>query len=749
MLLAPGRVGLCQRSGPKAAPLPPIVRWALGLQRTPAYVPAWSRPTSVTLGKLTGAIPANAIEFETGNNGGPFSADTAGLTAFIAACNAADRPGAIQTPLPTANIPTMYLFRGLYGAGDEDVMIGRTDRDQSAGGGRRLPFMVWKNKITIRGIEWKDHAGVIGVSYPVVKLVRDGVADSNPYYTSTEPTWQMVGGKASLFPVGQLGTIAITGSVNVSALNIVRQIPAADATGTTYGAKLLDPDWYATCETVPLFTGAACTTHAQMRDAINANTATHKFIAELNDVGQVRLTHNGVDLPGAPWEINASYTGTGSVTTSTRTPDVDISHCTLTDCDQGYCAILDVLELGEVTLCKNDLPGTWNLLSAPVIRWSHLRAAGNHWRECTVARPAALGRNAAYGNAQPPGSSMTGRNTLLWLGNDTSVGMRYHGAGGGNTCLVENNRAENIESLNSTDTVNSAAFSDIRNAWQNTAKGRIVRFAYNEGFNVRGLRGGIDGNFFYGKLRGGTFLSNYLNGFGAAWYSDSGTQKGSESGGILCKNPGSYFRVVAGIAAAGGGADPESIVVAGNTFIDGPDGSAWVKIDECANTVHIIENLFDGWDNQKNGVDQTVGNGSGLIRITGNQYGVNVISNRFRRCNPRSASRRLISFWNITAVGTVDGARWIVAGNELWLDDVTYAADTPLVTYNGPTSNGFGAALATGVNPILTPTGADTGLRFQVVTDGNTVLVGTGTAAAPRFGANDNLAAYGAMPMAA
>lgn len=743
-------------------PIPPIVKWALGLARTPAYVPAWKRPATIAEGKAKGSIPANAIEWETGNNGGPFSADAAGWAAFMDACNAADAPGAIQTPLTLTKPPRKYLYRGLYGAGPQDVTIARTDRDQSANGdsstlsGRRLLWLTWKSKVTIRGIDFKDHAAVLGVGYPVVKLAKannDGVlvADSDPYHTTTEPTRQIIA-QAAAFPVGRLGGIALTGSVNVSALHIVRQIPSQveagqpDPTGTVYDAKVLDPDWYATCETVPLFTGASCTTPAQVRDAINANTATHLFVAELDGAGQVRLTHDGVNLPRAPWEINATFTGSGSVLTDTRTPEVDICHNTATDCDQFYCAILDVLELGPVTICNNDAIGTWSMLSAPVLRWSELYAANNRWRECNAARPTATGRTANTGAQQPSGSSMTGRNTFLWLGNDKAVGMRYHGAGGGNVCLVENNQAENIQSRNSTDTVNSAVFSDIRNGWQNTAKGRIIRFAYNQATNVRGLFGGDDGNLFYGKLRGATFLANYLNGFGAAFYADSSAQNGSESGAILLKNAGSYYRTVAGIAAAGGGAEPESIIVAGNTFIDGPDGCAWVKIDECGNTVHVIGNLFDGWDNQKNGVDQIQGSGSGLLRLTGSQYGGEITGNRFRRCNPRSASKRLINLWNLTAVNGMTGDRWRIAGNEFYQDVTAYTADTPLVTIDGQIS-GFGASMRTGNNPILTAAGVDTGLRMQVVTDSNAVAAGTGTATAPLYGTRDFLASYAASPL--
>jgi hypothetical protein len=739
--------------------------WAMGLARTPAYVPQWTRPATIAAGKANGSIPADAIEFETGNNGGPFSADAAGWAAFMDACNAADKPGAIQTPLPAlTGVARKYLYRGLYGAGPQDVLIKRTDRTT---GTRTSLWMVWKNKPIIRGIEFDSHAGIIGVTYPRHRLAKvekvndvdTWLSHGNPYFTSTEPTQQSFGAVATTFPVGQLGTIILNGNVNITGLSVVYQrattvdVGQPDPTGPRMTAKILDTDWYAECETVQLFAAgqAACTTHAQVRDAINANSAATGYLAELNDAGQVRLTHDSVTLPRAPDEINAAYSGSGTVSTYNRTPDFDLSHNTLTDCNQGYGAVLDALELGFVTICNNKCPGTWNLLSAPVLRWSGLHAAGNHWSDCMLTRPTAVGRT---NSRLPRGSSLTGHNTLLWLGNDSNARMRYHGAMGGNICLIENNQVENVESANDTDTVNAAVLADIRNAWQNTALGRIVRRAYNHVVHLVGVVGPIDCNVFYSKDRGGSYVANYMRDFGAAYY--DANRKGSEAAAILKKNPGSYYSTVAGVAAfgipgnaaaPGGGAEPEPMVYRGNTMIDGPDGTAWVKSDEDGAYTIIEQNLFDGWDNQKAGVDQTGGSTSGLIRVTTHQFGGQVNGNFFIRCNPRSSTKRLINFWNITAVGTHDGARWQVSGNQFQQTDTAYTADTPLVTYNGTTVNSLRSNFRVGTNPILDASEAPTGFKFLLVEDSNAVFNGTPVAQAPLYGSADFLAAYGVDPM--
>lgn len=738
-------------SGSPVAVLGPfsIVRsgtaWDIGLTRTPSYVPAWTRPATIAQGKANGSIPADAIEFETGNNGGPFASTAAGWGAFIDACNAADKSGAIQTPLTSLNNPARkYLFRGLYGAGLADVMVRRTDRTGSSPNNRRCLFMVWKNKVTIRGINFVDCSGILGVCYPMVPLVKSGSLDASPYFTGTDPTYVTfgsgTGANGTNYPVGQLGTIAITGSVNISSGNIVRQIPATDNTGTTSGEKMDDTAWYATTETITLFTGQACTTHTQVRDAINAGSSTHGFRAELNDSGQVRLGY--VDTTTrAPIEINMIYTGSGSVKTNNRTPEVDINYCTFTDCDQVFGAVLDVLELGTISVNKNDCPGTWGLVSAPVTRWQGIYAANNNWYDCMPTRTPAVGRTAS---TLPSGSSQSGRNTFIQLGSDSAVMMRYHGAQGGNFSYVENNRVDRVESTNNTDTVNCAVLSDIRGGFQNTANGKLHRVAYNDEFHIIGVNGAEDSQPHYGKYRGLTVVGNRIEQFGAAYVANTSTQNGSETGGVLLKNPGNYAFTITGIAAAGGGAAPENIVVAGNTFIDGPDGCSWVKIDENGGYSIVEQNLFDGWDNQKGGVDQTAGAGSGLIRITGRQYGWRLNSNRFRRCNPRTATKRVISLWNLTLLTPIDGARYSIAGNEFYLDTVTYTANTPLATYNGSTSGNVKTAFQTGTNRILAPDGTDTGFRWQVVEDSNVVLAGTGTATPPAYGSINYLASYAA-----
>lgn len=736
-------------SGSPSAALGPfsIVRsaggWDIGLARKPAYVPAWTWPASIAAGKSNGSIPADAIEYETGNAGGAF----ASFGAWIDACNAADKAGAIQTDLTFSSFGgARYLKRGLYGAGASMPKLNYTGR--TTGHSKSCTLFVHSEDVVIRGINFVNWPNILGVTYPTVALVKSGALDSAPYHTGTEPTYVAVNsgstrgitGNGQLFPVRQVGTIAITGSVSISALNGVRQTPAIDTTGTTFGEKFLDVDWYATCETVNIFAGQACTTHAQVRDAINVGSANHGFTASLKADGTVRLST--VDSTVRVFdEINVTKTGAGTVATNNRTPKVSIDHCAFTDCDQGYCGVLDVLELGIVDIHANDCPGTWNLLSGLVTRWEGIRAANNYWRDCMPSRALAIGRATS---TLPSGSSLTCRNTLLYLGTDTSVKMRYHGAQGGNIMLIENNEVLNVESTNNSDTVNCAVLADIRNNWQVTANGKIGRFAYNKVVHLIGTGGGDDCNVFYGKPRGITCIGNYFSDFGAAYVANTSTQNGSEAGAMLCKNPGTYNGTVAGIASAGG-VDCEDHIFRANTLIDGPDGCCWIKSDENKRPVYVDHNLFDGWVNAKGGVDQTAGNESGLIRVTANQYGPGVNSNRFRRCDPRTSTKRVINFWNLSSVGTVDGARWSVANNEWWNDITAYAADTDLVTYNGSTANNWTANLVTGGDKILSSAGADTGYKWLVRVESGSAFPGNLAAPSVPYGSIDFLQSYGFM----
>ena len=891
--------------------------WAIGLARTPAYVPTWSRPASFIQGTITGSIPVDAIDFATGNGGGAF----ADLYAWIDACNAANKPGAIGQDVTTASLGQRYIYRGMYGYGASMPKITCTGRTSAASAQRALlhPYL---EDVTIRGIEFVDWGCVLAVGQKTLPLIESGsssnsvktftgsitsnvltltvavagssgtfgvdslvtgaffaatisgttmtvttfsggfgsgtlqvgtqlfgpgiaagttitalgtgtggtgtytinnshtittaisiatgigtggrprvtavlsgtggvgstyqltatsdvaatalcaaVIDPQPYHTSTQPLTYVadpVLGGASGYHCPRLGRIVTSGTFNISAIAIKRQIASITpmGQGPSGGAGTANPAnnntyfsdaaWASVLETITLFTGASCTTNAQIVSAINANTTAglaHGYAAVLSLAGDVLIIANTVNTPSF-CEMVITQTGTAA-TYDVKTPAVTITHCTFTDCNIGYGALLDVSELGAVEFHKNECPGTWSGVYAQVTRWSHFRAANNHQYDCLSSRSRTQTGRPATGAGMPAGSATNEWNTFLYMGTDSPLMMRY--VTDGTTYLVENNSGHDVESYNSTDANSAGVFADGRNLWKRVANNRLCRFAYNDIYDYKGVRGGEDSNAFYFKPRGLDIVCNRLKNVGAAYYSTA-TQDGSEfSNGV--KNPGHFNRPYTsswGTLELG-----ESVRILGNDFDTPPPGIPALKVDEVYGVgLWVEDNIFRNWYNWKNGVEQTAGNTAGCVRITDGQRFVSVERNRFQNCDPGPTDPGLlVNFHNIAEASntTFTASDFEINNNELANDGTAhpfrnypvYVANTILVRFDFGSNNaasGFVAALATGFNRILTALGVDSGYRFVMNhTDRTETSVGTNAVSQTGYGTVNYLSSYGAL----
>lgn len=736
--------------------------WAMGLSATPSYVPNWTLPASVAAGKSSGAIPSDAIAYETGNSGGQF----ASMTDWINACNAANVAGALQSDITIttsfSSLQKYYLRRGLYGAAGSN---GRAPRIALTGRlsdntGRKSLFFTHSEDATIQGIEFVDCGCVLATGAKTVALIdSSGVVDTNPYHTGTQPVTTVcdpVLGSAAGFYNMRLGRIITSGSFNVSQLVVKRQIANTTAMGGNSGSAnnnhyFSQAAWDAVLETITLFSGQACTTNAQIRDAINANTGTHGYAAVLSVVGDVFIQPTTVDTQPFS-ELIA--TATGTVTTDCKAPDVTITHCIFTDCNNVYMALLDVTELGKVEFHKNEMPGTWSGVYAQVTRWRHFRAANNHQWDClqTNSRGRTQTGRPATGAGMPAGSSLSEFNTCFYLGTDSPVHMRY--SVDGDVMLIENNYAHDCESYNNTNTVNAAAFADIRNGWQRTSNGKLQRLAYNRIEHYKGIRGAEDAQAMYLKPRGFTIAANIFIDTGAAWYS-TGSVDGSEFSVIGVKEPGPYNGLYT--SPYGTNEREEEAHIYGNIFQDMPGGIPPVKIDQKRNVIRLRDLWFKNWVNYRNGVEQVDPTSSGLIRITDTMYQLELSNILIENCYSGPTDPALIinmhNISNSEAV-TFTPAAFMFRNIDVKNDgSATYPVETAnrqMIRFNFGGNNpasGFVANVPTKDNRILAPNGSDTGFRMIAThTNRSESSVGTNAAAsAGGYGSNNYLASYGAL----
>lgn len=724
-------------------------QWGVGLDWTPDYVPGWRLPATIAQGKAQGLIPVDAIEYETGNAGGPF----ADVNAWLDACFAANKPGAIQTSVSFSGKVQKYLKRGLYGAGATKPVIewlSRASSSSTGGNGRQCWLYTDMEDVTIRGIAFKNFSSVLGTTYPTLPLTDDlGALQNDGYAASNQYEWQVLQCRNDGTPENsfgfhhrRLGRIAVSGSVSVNQVVVTRQIqgtPAAGSSGSTNNnVYFSDATWATVTETVSLFTGGLYTTNAQIRDAINAGSGTHNYAAELNLAGEVIV--KPVDwTTKAFFKIEVSYTGTGSVASDCKTPRVDVSHCDFVDVSCAVISYIDVSQLGAHKFCKNDLPGTWGGMSLWCHHWSDVWCANNNWRDVNPSRPIATGRTASTPSS---GGGLIAFGSLCYVGSNYPHLMRYYAIPEGTTCLIENNRQYQVNDPKNTDNVNTGVLGDSRNGSQKTSAGKIIRYAYNLVRECFSPNGGDDACVFYGKNRGMTIVANDVDGFGSAYFSAS--FNGTECSFATLKEPGPF-------AATYGGYVPEQIVVSGNLIKTPPQGMPIIKIDNCYGGTAVNDNWIEGYEAVTNGVEAATDNTHGAIRITGYHKTITVSGNMFRNCYQGiKATLTQTKPWlliNLHDIRNADGiqftaAMFLLSNNRIWNDGVTWpiaGADLASMRINfggnGPSSTAaFFAALPTGGNDLFNAGGSSNGFKMLVYSQSNTTIYpGTQTATVEAF----------------
>lgn len=706
--------------------------WALGLDRTPAYVPAWTQPPSITAGKITGAIPIDAIEYETGNAGGPFAT----VNDWIDACNAAGKDGAIQTSVSFSGKVQKRLNVSLWGAGATKPTIewlSRASSSSTGGNGRQCWLYADRENVTIRGIAFKNFSSVVGTTYPTQPVLDDtGALQNDGYASSNQYEWQVLQCRNDGTPENSFGfhhrrlaRIVGTGSFTISEIKVKRQIDGTYQAGSSGLANnnvyYSDATYDAVCEEVTLFTGASYTTHAQARDAVNAGSGTHNYAAELNRAGQLIITP--VD-----WTTKAfskiTVTGTGSIYADCQTPDVEVSYCDFIDCSCAVISYIDVSCLGVHKFHKNDLPGTWGGMSLFCHQWSDAYVANNHWRDVRPSRPIATGRTAS---TPPNGGGLIAFGTLFYIGSNYPHLMRYT-IPRGNDVRFENNYKYQVNDTKNTDNVNTGVMCDIRNGSEQPLTGRRIYVRYNLEIDGSSPNGGDDAATYYGKCRGGTWACNYSDGFGAGYFSPSAN--GTECGFILLKEPGPF-------AANYAGYEPEPIILKGCYAKAGPQGLPFVKVDNCYGGTVVQDMEFVGYEAVSNGVESSTDNLHGCVRLTGNHKYFDLQRLKFTECYPGvKATLTMTKPWLMVNLHDIRNA----AGVPFTADKFTLAnlilantgvgapvigATTALARINfgsnSPSNTAtFYAGLPTGGNRILDAAGADVGNKWLVYNQANT-----------------------------
>lgn len=143
-----------------------------GLGFTPSYVPNYSG----IIGAADG-VPANAVDFHTGNNGGAF----ASIGAWLQHCFDNDRPARIRagTYSVDAKAAQYYLRRGLYGydpagQGARAVFVNTNTDFAGQSSGTPAWLYLFDTDVVLRGVEFRNFFTVLAGA--VESVIRDGAA---------------------------------------------------------------------------------------------------------------------------------------------------------------------------------------------------------------------------------------------------------------------------------------------------------------------------------------------------------------------------------------------------------------------------------------------------------------------------------------------------------------------------------------------------------------------------------------------
>ncbi len=649
-------------------------------------------PDTIAAGKADGRIPADAIDYRTGNAGGAF----ASYDAWMAAQLAQDKPGCFDIDLAPATMTFSYIPRGWYASKVSGRMARITAPSRTAG----CKVAGYKYDVTFRFIDFINFGAFIKTSRRVTPQTINGTIQAAPYhYTSSGP---YVSGQASaasqMLRVGAL--LGVSGAGNVTNIWIKRWV----TNGT--------PSWSAQWSIRnPLFegypnypklingtvTGATATSLAA---AINAYTATSGFTAEVEG-DNVLLFTTGLSKEPQWLEIEC----TGEMGHEECGVGLDISCCKFTDCDTFHYMVADSTAMGKLRVFHNVCVGTWGLVFLYNLRRTYVRCCGNSWSDCKSTRTPAAGRTSSR---MPAGSNTSHYNTFFYAGTNSYLMSVFNATDE----IYKNNHGFDIESLNNTDTNNCAVMFDLRDNSTdcrienlNAEIGQFI-FDGNVFENIVGLNGAEDCNAFYGKIRGGRFTRNKWKNTGAAWKSSATTENGSECGGLLIKEAAANYGM-------------PLLLVEGNIFEDMPQGICAVKLDYQYNIIFRY-NHFKNWTNTKDGINTVTDPASGgLVRITNDIGRAHVHSNYFENINSRGQPL-ILSFHAITPRGTL-ADNDVEISNNIYKNDGTatypaYTGDATVMRFqvaNNPFADPatfWNVQAKTGYSKTLSAAGADVGI---------------------------------------
>ena len=458
-----GRPAVISKPPVYTAPVGTLIDRPTGLDYTPEWVPAYNPATDV---------PADAIDYNPGTH--------ATFQAFIAACNAADKPGkiskAVVDALPddeikVASHAASYLYRGLYGYGftgtDYPTL---TYTGPAVGSNTPALLYVWRQTPVIRGLRFKKFGTVLGMAIPSVERRPADFPSDGTF--ATRANW-------------------------LSADTAER--PLTYATGVRY--QMLSTSSHGFVRGVPTGVTAGSNTGV----GLSIDTSFHPISLPSAD-------------GGAALRPNRAYTG----------PGLDVGYCEFVDGETAIKIVGDSIAIGKISLFKNRCDGNWGLIDVDAPLWSEVDAAGNEWTGC-------LNHGGARGDRRLPNIKGNMLHTFIRIGAERGFRdmlVRYQKA------WIENNYGWNIQDKHEQLDVSAACFIDVRHG--RALVNGDISISFNKIVDVYGITGQEDANGIYFKGHGAVIEGNEGENTGAAdaraIYGPDEKYDGCEAAWILCKN---------------------------------------------------------------------------------------------------------------------------------------------------------------------------------------------------------------------
>lgn len=360
-------------------------------------------------------------------------------------------------------------------------------------------------------------------------------------------------------------------------------------------------------------------------------------------------------------------------------PDIWISDCKFTDCENAYLAWADMIGVGRIDFHRNILVGTWGGVSGEGSWYTQCHAVNNDWSGCDKSNHAFMDPptnsipDPLYvpGGRMVPSAAKSNRfSTLINMGTNTGVDVDNFTD---HVIQIFNNDARDIIAECISDGTNAGVLADIRAATPAVITGTSgfdyacsVEISFNKVVGVLGRYGQEDSNAFYTKARGVLIEGNHVRHCGSDWNDVHPTRDGPESSGAELKDTTN----MAGAAANA------MVVLRGNEWVDqpvkqNPVVGAVIGTNNVGIPVVIIGDTFRNCH-----IANTGGSVPTLIRHFSAARFFSVMCCNFYNCNTPSPSG-LIGVHSPAAMTYTLNE---VSNNKAFSGpDVTYSGDTQLI----------------------------------------------------------------------